>query len=219
MSKSFFVSLFHASLDAVFPAVCIHCPREGAWLCPEARAEVAQAAVVQYTDQLPGIDHVVIRASYDVPSVQGLIQKLKYSYWTGSASVLTKYLAPLTPHLRFESKDCVIIPVPLHRRRQKERGFNQADFIASAVSSISGFPVVHLLQRHRYTTPQAQLPARERADNIRDAFRIQPGLKKLPDCGILVDDVLTTGSTLSQCALVLKAHGMRQIVACTLAKG
>ena len=131
----------------------------------------------------------------------------------------------------------VVVPVPLHPRRERARGFNQADDLARQL----GVPVVPLLQRVRYTTSQIELPADERHQNVRDAFALAPipdprshrrqgfhlrqgyggqagGQARIPAVIVLVDDVSTTGATLEACARVLKAAGVKEVRALTAAR-
>ena len=100
----------------------------------------------------------------------------------------------------------VVVPVPLHPRREYQRGFNQADDLARHL----GVPVVPLLKRVVFTQSQIELPKEERHRNVKDAFAFAPDPRSLiPDPGIvvLVDDVSTTGATLDACARVLKSCG------------
>jgi ComF family protein len=114
--------------------------------------------------------------------------------------------------------DC-IVPVPLHPARERERGFNQAEVLAHALSRRSGLPVRALLQRIRYTTTQTQFDRHQRMENLAGAFRLRRGVN-VQDCRVLlVDDVLTTGSTLSECAAVLKKAGALTVHAATAARG
>ncbi len=133
------------------------------------------------------------------------------------------------------------VPVPLHPRRERARGFNQADDLARQL----GLPVAPLLKRVRDTTSQIELPANERHQNVRDAFVLgripdptfakatagKPGFRipdpgsRIPDPGsripaivVLVDDVSTTGATLDACARVLKAAGVKEVRALTAAR-
>ncbi len=109
------------------------------------------------------------------------------------------------------------VPVPLHPRRERARGFNQADDLARQL----GLPVAPLLKRVRYTTSQIELPANERHQNVRDAFvlgRIPDPGSRIPAIVVLVDDVSTTGATLEACALVLKAAGVKEVRALTAAR-
>jgi ComF family protein len=113
-----------------------------------------------------------------------------------------------------------VVPVPLHRRREWTRGFNQADVIAGAL----GLPVWRLLRRTRHTAPQSSLAASERRRNVRGAFVLRPqlwsvrGMALSGACLVLVDDVSTTGATLDACAAVLKAGGAREVRAVTVAR-
>ncbi len=111
------------------------------------------------------------------------------------------------------------MPVPLHRRREWSRGFNQAALIAAGL----GPPVRHVLRRHEHTPPQAGLTADERRRNVARAFapsiraRVQPALVRGAVL-VLVDDVSTTGATLDACARVLKEHGAREVRALVVAR-
>lgn len=111
----------------------------------------------------------------------------------------------------------LVVPVPLHPRRERDRGFNQADDLARHL----GLPVRPLLQRVRFTTSQIELPADARHQNVRDAFRLDrlpaPD-SRLPAVIVLVDDVSTTGATLEACARVLKAGGVKEVRALTAAR-
>jgi len=109
------------------------------------------------------------------------------------------------------------VPVPLHPRRERARGFNQADDLARQL----GLPVAPLLRRVRYTASQIELPADARHQNVRDAFsfaRIPGPGSPIPTVVVLVDDVSTTGATLDACARVLKAAGVKEVRALTAAR-
>ena len=109
----------------------------------------------------------------------------------------------------------LVVPVPLHPRRERDRGFNQADDLARHL----GLPVLPLLQRVRFTTSQIELPADARHQNVRDAFALIPDPRSpIPDVVVLVDDVSTTGATLEACARVLKRGGVREVRALTAAR-
>ncbi len=220
-------------IDIVFPPLCVHCGREGAWLCRSAQSIINQESLL--IDPLPirGVDRVITRGSYDCEPLAQLIQKLKYHYWSGLSGVLDDVLEPLRSELS-RLADAVLVPVPLHRRRQRERGFNQSLLISRALSRVTGRPIIPLLARMKYTVPQARLSAVERLTNMIDAFgRGQPVASRRritrggtsptsggwPPSVILVDDVITTGSTMAECASVLRQHGVHNITAIALAKG
>jgi len=113
--------------------------------------------------------------------------------------------------------DC-LVPVPLHWRRLRLRGFNQAADLAAGV----GLPVARALRRVRPTRPQAELPASRRYQNLRGAFaparRSGQRREVAGKCVVLVDDVVTTGATLDGCARVLQAEGAREVRALTVAR-
>lgn len=111
----------------------------------------------------------------------------------------------------------VVVPVPLHPRREYERGFNQAEDLAAGL----GVPIARMLIRVKHTPSQIELPKHQRQQNVRDAFAINPAPgSRLPAPGIavLIDDVSTTGSTLEACARVLKAGGVKEVRALTAAR-
>jgi ComF family protein len=110
-----------------------------------------------------------------------------------------------------------VVPVPLHPRREYERGFNQADDLARCL----GVPVMPLLKRIVFTRSQIELPKHQRQENVKNAFAFCPVPRSLiadPQVVVLVDDVSTTGATLEACARVLKAGGIREVRALTAAR-
>jgi competence protein ComFC len=112
----------------------------------------------------------------------------------------------------------LIVPVPLHPARLRERGFNQAEVLAKILSQKIDLPLSRALERVRYTTTQTAFDRVERMENLRDAFRLR---KKIGVRGLhvlLVDDILTTGSTLSECARVLREAGAQSVYAVTAAR-
>jgi predicted amidophosphoribosyltransferase len=109
----------------------------------------------------------------------------------------------------------VVVPVPLHRRRQLERGFNQAEVLARGL----GPPICHAVRRARDTAPQVGLSGEARLDNLRDAFALTSAARQVSGRRVaLVDDVLTTGATVAACAEVLAAAHPQAIVAITAAR-
>lgn len=108
----------------------------------------------------------------------------------------------------------VAVPVPLHRSRRRQRGFNQAEDIARALP----LPMVRALVRRRATASQTDLPAEARRANVRGAFTLARGARVRGAVVVLVDDVSTTGATLEACARVLLAAGAREVRALTAAR-
>ena len=121
------------------------------------------------------------------------------------------------PRLRDHRFDA-IVPVPLHPARQRERGFNQAALLAERLGPHLDIAVRPILQRVRFTTTQTAFDRPERIQNLRHAFRLRKNADVRNWRVLLIDDVLTTGSTLSECARVLKENGARSVHAATAAR-
>ncbi len=112
----------------------------------------------------------------------------------------------------------VVIPIPLHRNRLRERGFNQSLLLAKVAARAVSAPLDYKsLRRVRDTTPQIELRGKERAENVRGAFETESRVLLKDKTVLLVDDVYTTGSTIRECARILKKEGAR-VVALTLAR-
>lgn len=118
------------------------------------------------------------------------------------------------------ARECILCPIPLHRRRHAWRGFNQSELLAAGIASAIGVPLVPLLQRTRYTSPQKNLRASARAHNVADCFALDPAhAQKIHGAHIiLVDDVYTTGHTLAAAAQILFQAGAKHVTYVTLAK-
>ncbi|NPV82515.1 MAG: ComF family protein [Candidatus Aminicenantes bacterium] len=112
-----------------------------------------------------------------------------------------------------------IVPVPLHRKREKQRGFNQAELLGRALSGLSGVTLLPgILIKIRNTPAQVSLEAGERETNLRTAFTVRKAEKINGRAVLLVDDVFTTGSTLRECAAELRRAGAREVRALTVAR-
>lgn len=117
----------------------------------------------------------------------------------------------------------VVVPVPIHITKLRQRGFNQAQLVAEELGARLKLPVVSdILLRREKTTPQKDLSNEERAKNLRNAFTINP--EKIKMCSgykriLLLDDIYTTGSTINSCARVLKAAGVQKVYFLTLCIG
>ncbi|MGD0037174.1 MAG: ComF family protein [Bacteroidota bacterium] len=114
----------------------------------------------------------------------------------------------------------ILIPIPLHRIKHRERGYNQSEFIARGVSSIIGKPVVpNAVRRTRHTQTQTKLTIEERRKNMEHAFELVPHSSNIlsgKKC-LLVDDVITTGATTNSCAQVILSAGAAKIIAASAA--
>jgi ComF family protein len=145
------------------------------------------------------------------------ILKIKHLNGEGLAVALGRLLGQM-----LAQTDCpcdAVVPVPLHWLRYWQRGYNQAQAIAEGIAQVLGKPVLpRLLRRQRYTPSQPNQPVTRREENLRGAFALGRGASHLPSAILLVDDVMTTGSTLREAARVLRSAGVRQIHVAVLAR-
>lgn len=177
---------------------------------------------VHCRDDEPAFDRALSFGEYKGP-LRGLIHLLKYEYVTPVAAPLGEMLAQTVSELLPASNNTppLLVPVPLHQSRRRARGFNQAELIARAAAKrlTQRFAVSSsLLVRHRETVSQVGLSREERIENMRDAFGAIDRQRVKGRAVILVDDVMTTGTTLSECARVLKNAGAERVWAATVAR-
>lgn len=193
--------------DSLLCPACIGgLPYLSAERCPLCALPTPGAAICgACLKQPPHFDATQAVFRYEAP-VDSLIQALKYGHRLASADFLGKALARAATAPRPD----LILPVPLSRARLAQRGFNQAVEIARALSRALGVALEtrHVLRRHD-TAPQASLPWKERAKNIRHAFECEIDLSG--KTVLVVDDVMTTGATLDELARTLKARGAARV--------
>jgi ComF family protein len=152
-------------------------------------------------------------------SAREMIHQFKYSYKTHLRRPLALLALEGLTDVITAQKPEIIIPVPLHRSRLRSRGFNQSILLGKMFSSLLSLPMlVDGLIRTRQTEPQIDLSAEERRNNVKGAFAVKrtdriPGKRIL-----LLDDVMTTGSTVNECAMVLKKAGAAAVMVATIAR-
>lgn len=191
------------------PAICPHCGRaaRAALLCPACRSEALQ---VRHETATPPRGFSTIFAG---PVLSGptrtLVHALKYEGQKRFAEALVELAcADGIPPLPAGG---VLVPVPVHRTRRRERGYNQSEELARAYAARAGLPILtKALVRVRSTGTQTRLGAEERWRNIGEAIRVgpefRPGMR-----AIIVDDVVTTGATLTACAATLLGAGASEV--------
>lgn len=181
---------------------------------------------VNCRESRPEFERAVSYGEYK-DSLRGLIHLLKYEGVTPAQAPLGGMLAEAISELLPGSKSgcgeskLLLVAVPLHRSRRRSRGFNQAELIARA--ALKRLPhelelASAVLIRHRDTVSQVGLSREERIKNMRGAFRVGDGARVKGRHVIVVDDVMTTGTTLSECARVLKQAGAEKVWAATVAR-
>ena len=145
-----------------------------------------------------------------------LIYSLKYYGFTKIGMELGRELGKIIKSGE-ENKYDHIVPVPIHHARRRERGYNQSEFIAQGISEILNSPVnFNALKRYKYTQTQTVLSKDQRKTNVKNVIGINKKTDIRNSTILLVDDVLTTGSTLNSCAEILLEHGVNRVDAATL---
>jgi ComF family protein len=143
-------------------------------------------------------------------ALREIIHHLKYSDRVSLANPLGGLLRNCLERENFTGR--VVVPVPLHRSRERERGYNQAELIAARLE----LPMkTRLLRRRKNTPSQTGLSRNERKRNLASAFEVRG---KVPECLIVVDDVYTTGSTVNEIARTLKRAGAQRVEVLTVAR-
>jgi ComF family protein len=240
-----------ALLDIVYPRRCEMCealleanrPDAGKWLCDDClkglqRIEPPFCNVCgepfdgTVTDEFRCGNCADLKLHFDFAvcayraegSVREMVHRFKYNYRLDLRGVLATLLRHTLTDARLASTpDWLIVPVPLHAARERDRQFNQAWELCVQLSKLTRLPAQQVMKRVRSTSQQAALTRHQRIENLRSAF----ALKKSAAAGnlqgrkvLLVDDVLTTGSTTSECARVLKRDGgVEKVVVITVARG
>ena len=172
------------------------------------------------------LDRVISATEYREPLTRELIKAFKYHFVTELGEPLSQLLIRIIEAnflLAGDKSRFLIVPVPLHKRRLKYRGFNQAEIIAQNISDHFQIPTnTEILLRKIAKAPQAKISDTEKRKlNISDVFALNPAFKEeLGDKTILlIDDVITTGATLCEAAKVLKQNSAKEVWALTIAKG
>ena len=225
-AKQFAGTGFSRTIDVLFPERCVGCGAFGTSFCPACEQVLQSAAPVPRCPnccaQWPGpdncprcfawdaLDGAVAAFDYE-GSVRRAVRGLKYRHTKSLAGVMARNIAPL---LASYGDEALVLPIPLHRSRHRSRGFNQAELMLRG----AGYehPGARLL-RDKKTRAQFGLSHGERRTNVRGAFRYE-GPKLADRTVLVVDDVITTGATVNECARVLKDAGARQVVAIAFAR-
>jgi len=207
-------SLGNAILDLVFPQSCALCGLLGPVICDSCKSQFPQPIPHrQVTKSLDPLDEVIFCGDYG-GLFSHTIPALKYTRKTNLGTPLASYLAETYWAMQCDEYEG-IIAVPLHWRRQWWRGFNQSEILCEKLPKER--LMKHSLLRQRYTKQQVRLKRDERKTNIVGAIAVRQSKLILPKSILLVDDVMTTGSTLQDCARALKESGVERIGALVLA--
>ncbi|NOZ62363.1 MAG: ComF family protein [Calditrichaeota bacterium] len=195
--------------------VCEHCLQQ----FPAAgTGEVITECVKNSLQSDIGFDNAFSLWAFD-ENVQNLIHYFKYSEYWRLAKPIARFMSVKLRQLNFSPANSLLIPVPLHKTRQRERGYNQSEMICRFIREKTAIPFDNsILQRIRYTQTQTELGPKERVKNVSGAFCVRSSEPLSGKTIILIDDVLTTGATMNACAKELRKLAPEAIYVFTVAK-
>lgn len=217
-------------LDIFFPKFCFSCQREGAYLCQDCQATIDilenSFCLCESPQIMPGpgkcrscktrkLNGLYFSTSYKNGLVKNLIHKFKYQPYIKElsenlASLIIAHFGLIQK--AFNPQDHILIPIPLSKNKMRQRGFNQSEEIAKFLSKKLEIPLLkNCLLKTKGTFPQIELSKSEREENIKNAFYVKKAEELEGKKILLVDDVYTTGSTMEECAKVLKIAGAREV--------
>lgn len=222
-------------VECFFPRFCLGCHREGELWCGSCASvwwpkpfiagcpfcgDGLLSQTCRSCKKETFLDGLWAFASYGNPVVREAILQWKYVGDLSVETILQQWLVRAVPVFFEMTQDAVFAPVPLHIRKQRARGFDQAGMIADWCGQLCSRPVFDLLVRTQFTSPQAMRAQSERQLGTMDGiFSLHPKLDVVPKRVVLCDDVFTSGATMDSAARVLKEAGVEQVVGFVLAKG
>lgn len=227
-------------LDLVFPKECLVCGQEGRYLCSSCFKEISLnkkfycalchkefflSQICPACQKETALNYIWVAADYNNEILQSLIHNFKYNYIDELSSVLVELMIKYTEvnkifnKLNINSSNTVIVAVPLHKKRFLKRGFNQSELLADKLAANWQIKKIDLLVRKINTASQVNMNRQERRANLKEAFTYKPKEKIEQNKNIiLVDDVITTGSTLNECAKILQEEGFKNIYGLVIAQ-
>lgn len=214
-------AIYEAVIQFLFPPRCPSCrayvEKEGQW-CESCLSEILRNKNLAYDAEVRRyISPIVAIGKYD-KGLKDLIHELKYQNDFAALPYIYTVLDRLDDEWQqFFADFDYVIPVPLHAEKLKRRGFNQVDRIFSPWAKAHGLHYADILIRTKKTKSQYSLNPSERSINLHAAFALKKDISVTNAKCLLLDDIFTTGSTLKNCAKVLKEHGARSVSGLVLA--
>lgn len=214
-------------LDLIFPKKCIGCQKLGSYICNKcfSKIEIIEYPICPQCQRQAiggkthpgclrrfGVDGLIVVCRYK-GIVRSAIQKIKYKWSYDISNVLVDLISQNLWRFNFPP-EAVLVPIPLHIKRKRWRGFNQAEILALELANRFGQANSDLIERVFENKPQVGFSKKERKQNVRGIFALRETQGKLMINGrdfILVDDVFTSGATMSEAAGVLKRAGANSV--------
>ena len=219
----FLLSLVKSTLNFIYPPYCVICSSQltenerlicdNCWLhMPPVEQDFDVFNEIK--NKLDGEVYFskVISVWEFSPTIQTAIHLLKYQNFKLLANRIGLFMADRLNKQSLPIDKMILIPVPLHKTRTRERGYNQSTLLCQVIANETGFGYSDkILKRIRYTQSQTKLDASERAKNVENAFKVINPEQIENRLVTLVDDVITTGSTMNECAKELMKNGANDV--------
>lgn len=224
-------------VDLFFPRFCFGCGFVGSYLCLDCQAKLVfsvDTCLYCQKKSYYGLTHSQCQKKWGVDgclflykyndTFKRILKKIKYKLVQNSIReifplLLERAVGPMGFYKKVYG-DTVLQPVPLYPAREKQRGFNQSLIISEYLSLFFKMKIISLVNRTLNTDSQAELSfLKQRMGNVKGAFEFNSRNATLPDSLFIVDDVVTTGSTVKELACVLKKNGISRVFVFSLAKG
>ena len=228
--------IFQNIIELVFPSNCFGCDIEGVWICKDCLMKIPiysnntclwcgkhliNSNICISCQAESQLNFLFAFTTYQNPIFKKLLHNFKYNFASDTINSFTLLLDYFfkNQNISLISKDSIIVPIPLHKKRFAERGFNQSELIGKQISQILQIQMnSKLLVRTKNTKSQMTLTKKERILNMKNSFYC-PNINQIRNKNIiLVDDVLTTGATLKEASLALQKAGCDSVSAFVLAK-
>jgi ComF family protein len=215
-----------AILDLLLPPSCAGCGHYGSAICPACRQTFRRLGSGGFLAADPGVlvgeaCILAVAAFVHDAAIQRVLRQLKYGGGARLAAPLADLALPALHRLMRETGPAVLVPIPLHEERRRDRGYNQAGLLAQRLGRQSGTETWQALVRRRATVRQHGLDRATRMRNLRDAMRMSSASRPAGHghtTVILVDDILTTGATLEASAGVLRSAGVPAVYGFAIAR-
>lgn len=225
----------HWIVNTLFPVHCVHCGHEGKWLCRSCFQKITfkdnyccpwcgrfsfYGHTCPQCRQSYWLNGVWVVGEYENAILNNCIKKFKFKGIKDLAHPLSVLVSLYKKNNRIQKEFDVIVPVPLHARRMLSRGYNQSTLLAKKISLVfHGKIHEDIIIRVKDTSPQTHLNMENRLKNIQGAFTIIDKTAVQGKKILLIDDVMTTGATLNECAKELAKAGASEIWGIVLARG
>lgn len=222
-------------LGLFFPKFCLGCTEEGTWVCKNCQEKIIQVKTQVCPDcgrvstlgrycakhrRLWGLSGIIVASYYQEGPLKEIIHNFKYNHILELGNLLKNLMVHALKENLPAKKNLLLCAVPLHFLKRSQRGYNQAEILADLVAKRLMLPLnCSILKKVRWTKSQVQMAGKKRLNNLAGCFKIHHKMSLKGKTVILIDDVTTTGTTLNECAKLLRKNGVNRVWGLVAARG